>query len=123
MTYEWVLYHDNLEAFDVRLYGHLARMCGRRGWCHARQAEDLAAPFGVSTDTVQRSLRRLVDARAVDVADRICDGRKRDAVYRVAVDNPAAWADWPEPTDWSLVVRNPGRTAVSSNRRPYLLIS
>jgi hypothetical protein len=115
MIPEWIIYHPNLEGIDVRLYAHLSRKCGLRGWWYGRQARDLAAPLAVSVDSVKRSLRRLRQAGAVDMADRIVDNRKSDAIYRTAFDCPGDWADWPRPTDWTIAVRD-SRSASHHNK-------
>lgn len=63
---EWVLYHPDLSAQAVRVFGALDRHAGEAGSCYPSLAR-IARLIGCSQDTVRRAIADLVDAGAVVV--------------------------------------------------------
>lgn len=83
---EWILYHPDLSAQAVRLYGVLSRHTDDKTRSGSPGRAKLAARMSCSRDTVDRAVDELVSAGAVDVVNRWRDKAKtiRDSnVYRL----------------------------------------
>lgn len=84
---EWVLYHPALSDRAVRLYGVLLRHADRDGKAFPSRAY-LARRLDCSVDSVDRAMKQLRRADAVNIQHRSCDGGYTASVYTVAVSAP-----------------------------------
>lgn len=84
-TPEWVLYHKDLDAVDVRVFGVLDRHDGRDCFPALATVGDL---IGKSEQTVRRSLRNLAAVGAILIEARYEHGRQSSNRYTLAGDSP-----------------------------------
>ena len=92
---EWILYHPDLNPTDCRVFCALDRFDGRD--CFPSH-EALAEKIGVSEDTTQRSIKRLVSVGAIRVEKRHRHGQQTSNRYVLAGDNPLDPVDDTDPT-------------------------
>lgn len=85
---EWVLYHAELSALAVRLYGALARHGTDPASCYPSHAR-LAQLVGIDERSVARPLKALAEVGAIAVVRRPSRGGHRQTNgYQLAGDTP-----------------------------------
>lgn len=82
---EWVLYHQDLDAVDVRVFGALDRHDGADCFPALATVGEL---IGKSEQTVRRSLRNLAAVGAILIEPRFENGRQASNRYMLAGDSP-----------------------------------
>lgn len=116
---EWVLFHEQLSAQAVRLYGVLARYADKEGQSHYSRAK-LAEAINVrSVDTVDRAVKELVEHAALTVEERFDEaGDRTSNLYTVHVAPPegvAARMRLPTPKDAATRGRTDAATVAAQN--------
>jgi len=110
---EWVIFHPGLEAMDVRVFGCLDRY----GEQPFPGVPTLARQLHCSDRTVQRSIERLEEARAVRRIMRFRDGRQTTNAYVLAGDQPLPGEGDTDDTPPTRVTGE-GDTSVTQEREP-----
>lgn len=116
---EWVLFHPDLDAVDVRVFATLDRYDGTE--C-IPSLETIGSRVTRSADTVRRSIRRLEDVGAVRVESRNVEGRQSSNRYHLAGDAPMQGRPCmdatPDPCTDARVPPCTGATQNQSNEDP-----
>jgi hypothetical protein len=116
-TPEWVLYHQDLSAMDVRVYGVLDRFAGKDDACFPKQ-ELIAERIGVCRKTISRSIAALVQVGALIVKDQFVDGRQTSSLYILAGEEPLTGGTQ-ESHRWDTEVPPGWDTEVPPKGEPY----
>ena len=110
---EWVLYHPDLSANAVRVYGALARHGMDPATCYPSQ-ERIGKLIGVAPRSVAALIRQLGDVGAVQVVPRYLRGRRTSNGYLLAGDMPLT-----EPSTYRAPQRGCSEVQPRSPARSY----